>query len=101
MRTYYIYIISNFNLTVFYIGVSNNLHRRLIEHREHLNKKSFSAQYNLTKLLYYEDYENIDDAIQREKQLKNWHRDWKLNLIRTINPLFKDLSDSWEEFQLQ
>jgi len=89
-KYYYVYILTNYGETTFYIGVTNDISRRLWEHK---NKfvNSFSAKYNLNKLVYYEQFESQIDAINREKQLKNWHRDWKLNLIRSINPNFKDL----------
>ena len=59
--------------------------------------KGFSKKYKLIKLVYFEEFYNINDAIIREKQLKNWHRDWKLNLIKKNNPLLKDLSINWDE----
>ncbi len=93
-KTYYIYIITNFNNTTFYIGVTNNLMRRIHEHQNKLFK-GFSAKYNLKKLVYFEETENVSSAIAREKQLKNWHRDWKINLIKKENPNFIDLSERW------
>ncbi|MFH1457361.1 MAG: GIY-YIG nuclease family protein [Patescibacteria group bacterium] len=87
---YYVYIITNKENTIFYIGVTNNLERRMYEHKERL-VKGFSHKHNLNKLIYYEYFDNINDAIAREKQLKNWHRDWKINLIKKENPEFKDL----------
>jgi putative endonuclease len=89
---------TNFNNTVFYIGVTNDLYRRILDHRNHRNQKSFSARYQIKKLVYYEHYENINDAIDRETQIKKWHRGWKINLIRTMNPHLKELSRDWEEF---
>jgi putative endonuclease len=88
---YYVYIITNKFNTTFYIGVTNNLTRRIYEHKEKF-VSGFSKKYNLTKLVYFEQVENIESAIAREKQLKNWHRNWKINLIKQSNPLFKDLS---------
>lgn len=90
MKTYYIYIITNHSRTL-YIGVTNNLERRMYEHKNKL-VEGFSKRYNLTKLIYYENCSNINDAIKREKQLKNWHRDWKINLIDSFNPAWKNLS---------
>jgi putative endonuclease len=90
----YIYIITNFHNTVFYIGVTNNLERRYYEHKNKINK-GFSERYKLNKLVYFESYENIKEAILREKQLKNWHREWKLGLIKGMNPNMKDLSVSF------
>ena len=87
---YFIYILTNKNDTTLYIGVTNNLERRIIEHKKRLIK-GFSQKYKLTKLIYYESCPSINDAIAREKQLKNWHRDWKINLIKTTNPNMNDL----------
>lgn len=84
----------NFSNTTLYIGVTNNLERRIFEHKNEL-VDGFSKKYKLNKLVYYEQSNDINSAIQREKQLKNWHRDWKLNLIRETNPTFRDLSIDW------
>lgn len=82
-----------------YIGVTNNLERRIYEHKHKLIK-GFSEKYNLCKLVYFEECSQIKDALIREKQLKNWHRDWKLNLIKQSNPDLKDLdaetSSAWQ-----
>lgn len=91
IKDYYVYILTNFKNTVFYIGVTNNLERRVLEHQSGLIK-GFSQRYKLVKLVYFEEFSSIGDAIRREKQLKNWHREWKLNLIKTVNPLFNDLA---------
>jgi len=93
-KTFWVYIITNKNNTTFYIGVTNNLLRRIYEHKNGL-VKGLSKKYKLTKLVFYEMSENAYSAISREKQLKNWHRDWKLNLIRQNNPDFKDLAEGW------
>ena len=66
----------------------------MLEHKTHLGSK-FTGKYKLTCLLYYEDCGDIDTAIKREKQLKNWHREWKLNLIKEENPKMLDLSSDW------
>ena len=85
-----VYILTNINNTPFYIGVTSNLPKRIWEHK---NKfvDGFTKKYNVDKLVYYELTENIETAINREKQLKNWHRDWKIKLIKKINPNFDDL----------
>ena len=88
----YVYILSNYTRTTFYIGVTSNLGRRLEQHMED-PPSSFVARYNLKYLVYYEVYERIEDAIRREKQLKRWHREWKINLIKSVNPEMLDLSD--------
>ncbi len=87
---YFVYIVSNFTRTVFYIGVTNNLERRIYEHQNGLIE-GFTRKYQLKYLVYYETFSNIQDAIKREKQLKNWHRDWKINLIKSMNPEMKEL----------
>lgn len=93
-NSYYVYIISNRHRTTFYIGITNDLQRRMDEHRSGLIK-GFSQRYRLKYLMYFEETDDITAAIGREKQLKNWHRDWKLNLIRSVNPTLDDLADSW------
>lgn len=90
MKSYFIYILTNFHNTTFYTGVTNNLERRVFEHKHEL-VDGFSKKYKLKKLVYYEEYPTIIDAIKREKQLKNWHREWKINLIRQLNPELNDL----------
>ena len=90
-KSYYVYILTNFNDTTFYIGVTNNLTKRIYEHKNKL-MKGFSNKYNLKKLVYFEETNDINSAIRREKQLKNWHREWKINLIKSKNPNFEDLS---------
>lgn len=89
-QNYYIYIISNYGRTVFYIGVTNNLIRRMYEHKNGLIE-GFSKKYKLKYLVYFEQADDVNSAIAREKQLKNWHRQWKINLIKQINPNMKDL----------
>jgi len=91
MKNYYVYILSNKSKTL-YIGVTNNLIRRMYEHKQKLIN-GFSKKYNLTKLVYFESTTDINAAIKREKQLKNWHREWKINLIESRNPDWKDLSN--------
>lgn len=92
-KSYFIYILTNFNNTTFYIGVTNNLERRIFEHKNEL-VDGFTKKYKLKKLIYFEECGQVVDAIAREKQLKNWHRDWKINLVKSFNPDFKDLSDT-------
>ncbi len=82
---------TNINDTVLYIGVTNDLKRRVHEHKNGL-VEGFSKKYNLCKLVYYEMTTDIKSAIAREKQLKNWHREWKINLIQAANPGFCDLN---------
>ncbi|MBP9718958.1 MAG: GIY-YIG nuclease family protein [Candidatus Levybacteria bacterium] len=89
--SYYVYIMTNKNNGTLYIGVTNNILKRSSEHRTGI-VEGFTKEYKLKKLVYIEEYNDINMAIAREKQLKNWHREWKLNLIRKINPKFVDLS---------
>ena len=93
-RQYYVYVLTNRTNRVLYIGVTNNLERRIFEHKNKL-VEGFTKKYNLNKLVYYEATNDIDGALEREKQLKNWHRDWKINLINSNNPAWKDLSDNF------
>ena len=91
---FYVYIISNNFRNVLYIGVTRNIERRLYEHKNKLID-GFSKKYNLNVLLFYETTEYPLDAIAREKQLKKWNREKKFNLIKSINPELKDLSEDW------
>ena len=93
VRNYFIYILTNSQNTILYIGITNNLERRIYEHKNKL-VEGFTSKYNLAKLVYYETTTDVNSAIIREKQLKNWHRDWKYNLIKSKNPNFLDLSDN-------
>ena len=86
-----VYIMTNYLNSTFYIGVTNNLYRWVKEHKDKYNK-GFTSKYNLCKLIYFEISDSIEVAILREKQLKNWKRQWKIDLIQSINPSFKDLS---------
>jgi putative endonuclease len=92
LRNYYIYILMNTHNTVNYIGVTNDVLRRVFEHREGA-VKSFSQYYQARKLVYFEVCDSAEQAIAREKQLKRWHREWKMELIRSMNPDFLDLYD--------
>ncbi len=88
---YYVYILSNSNNNVIYTGITNNLPRRVYEHKHHLIKGSFTATYNVDKLVYYEATENVYSAISREKQIKGWNRKRKNQLIETMNPQWVEL----------
>ena len=94
IHQYYVYIITNRKDGVLYIGVTNNLERRMSEHKQGLSK-GFSKRYNLNKLVYFETYQYIEDAIKREKNMKKWKREWKINLIEEDNPIWEDLSNDW------
>lgn len=92
---YFVYLLTNYNKTVLYTGVTNNLSRRLVEHFfENQNPLSnkFTAAYNAFYLVYFEEFKYINDAIAREKEIKKWRREKKENLIKTINPEWKFLN---------
>ncbi len=90
-KSYAVYILTNYNETTFYIGVTGNLKKRIWEHKNKV-VDGFTKKYNVDKLVYFEQTESIEAALNREKQLKRWHRDWKINLIKEVNPTLKDLS---------
>lgn len=89
-KTYYVYIMTNKSFTL-YVGVTNDIVRRTYEHKKHL-VEGFTAQYNIDKLIYLEEYKYIYEAITREKQLKGWTRKKKIDLIKSLNPNFDELS---------
>ena len=91
-KQYYVYIMTNKRNTVIYTGVTNDLIRRVYEHKEEM-VKGFTKKYNITKLVYYEVFSDIEDAIQREKQIKGYLRRKKIVLIEKINPEWRDLYD--------
>ncbi len=90
-KNYYVYILTNWNNTVMYIGVTNDLVRRLYEHKNKLYD-GFTKKYNLNKLVYFELFFDINEAIKREKEIKKWRREKKNNLVESKNPDWKDLS---------
>lgn len=81
---------SNSKRTTFYIGVTSSLKTRIADHKNGMGSE-FTTKYKLTDLIYYEEFTDIYQSIDREKQLKNWHREWKINLIKSVNPDMKDL----------
>ncbi|WP_421813360.1 GIY-YIG nuclease family protein [Flagellimonas sp.] len=97
MDKYFVYILTNKNKTVLYTGVTNNLTKRLVEHNDNIEqgKKTFAAKYRCKHLLYYEEYDWIQEAIAREKEIKGWVRAKKLNLIKSVNPNFDFLEDGF------
>lgn len=88
---YYVYILTNINNLRFYIGVTSNLLNRCHEHKIKRFADSFTSKYNINKLVFYEIYGDIDTAINREKELKKWRREKKINIIKTQNIKFADL----------
>jgi len=91
LKRSYVYIMTNKYKTTLYIGVTADLERRVQEHYTHFHKHSFTSKYNLEKCVYYETYINIEQAIERETQLKKWSRAKKEQLINRINPEWKSL----------
>ena len=92
-QMHFVYIVTNKNKNVLYIGVTNNLKRRITEHESGLNN-SFSKKYNCNYLVYYEEYRSINKAIKREKEIKGWRRSKKNELILSLNPQLKSLNDN-------
>lgn len=91
MNKYYVYILTNKNHTVLYVGFSGKLKSRLEQHKDKSNK-GFTKKYNVYKLVYFETTPYVNNAIKREKQIKHWRRQWKENLINDMNPDWDDLS---------
>lgn len=91
MKTYYVYMMASKGNGTLYIGLTNNLERRVYEHKSNIIK-GFTEKYSVHMLVWYEITNSIESAIAREKQLKKWKRKWKLNLIEEANPMWKDLS---------
>ncbi len=85
MKKSYIYILTNVTNSVLYIGVTSDLLKRITEHKNSIGS-IFTKKYNLKYLIYFEEFSSIDQAIQREKQLKNWRKEWKWKLIKELNP---------------
>ena len=91
---FYVYILTNRNNRVLYTGVTNDLVRRVYEHKHHLIQNSFTAQYNVDKLVYYEETSSSRAAIEREKQIKSWSRAKKNKLVESKNPNWEDLYEN-------
>ncbi len=94
MNDFFVYIVTNKNRSTLYIGITNDLKRRLFEHRGG-EIPGFTAQYRLNRLIYFESFPDPASAIAREKQLKGWRREKKVKLIEIENPLWRDLSAEW------
>ena len=95
MRQYYVYIMTNKSGTL-YTGVTNDLERRVYEHKRKL-VPGFTSKYNITRLVYFEVTSDVHAALDREKQIKGWLRPKKISLIQSLNPGWKDLSEQWYE----
>ena len=94
MKNYFVNILTNITNKVLYVGITNDLIRRLYEHKHKLIK-GFTQKYRLTKLVYFEEFSNVNDAIAAEKKIKGWLRIKKIKLIESINPQWNDLSLSF------
>lgn len=90
MKIYCVYILANKKNGTLYIGITSNLKKRIWEHKEKL-VEGFTEKYNIDKLVYFEQTDNVYSALQREKQLKKWNRKWKIRLIEENNPTWNDL----------
>ncbi len=93
MKQYFVYILAN-KSKMLYTGVTSNLERRLFEHKQHL-VEGYTKRYKITKLVYYDETNDVTAAIAREKQIKGWLRQKKIALIESMNPEWKDLSEEW------
>jgi putative endonuclease len=93
-NTYYVYMMTNRSRVVLYTGVTNSLERRLWFH-SNTSKRSFTKRYKVDRLVYYESYEDVRDAISREKEIKGWRREKKNDLVRTLNPKWEDLGKKY------
>ena len=91
---YHVYILSNMKNGTLYIGVTNDLERRMFEHKGKI-VPGFTPKYGLDELMYFKLFQYVNDAIKREKQLKNWNRQWKIDLIEKDNKNWNDLSSNW------
>ena len=96
MKRYHVYILANRRYGVLYVGVTNDLERRVYEHKQKL-VPGFTTKYNINRLVYFETTKDVDVAISREKQIKGWLRSRKIALIESVNPTWDDLSASWFE----
>ena len=92
-KRFWVYILGSLSGTI-YIGITSNLRKRMWQHKEHVYA-GFTAKYGVDRLLYYEAFDVAEEAIQREKQLKGWRREKKINLITKVNPKWVDLSGDW------
>jgi putative endonuclease len=97
MKTFFTYILTNKNKTVLYVGMTNDIFRRVLEHKKHKNPTSFTARYNVDRLVWLEVFYSSDEAISREKQIKAGSRAKKEALINLENPNWDDLWEKWKE----
>jgi putative endonuclease len=95
MDLWYVYIMTNKTNSVLYIGITDNIEECAKEHKLKKYPDSFTAKYNCNELIYFEEHSFAETAIKREKQLKKWKREWKINLITNMNPSWSDLTMNW------
>jgi len=93
----YVYILASQKNGTLYIGVTNNLYARIEEHRANQKKASFTSKYSVFRLVYFETFDAFNDAIHREKRLKKWNRQWKIDLIETDNPGWREIALNWDD----
>ena len=93
-KAYYVYLLTNWNNKIMYVGITNDLERRIYEHKEKV-VKGFTEKYNVNKLVYYEQTSDVDAALNREKEIKKWRREKKDSLVENTNPLWRDLSEDF------
>ena len=93
-KAYYVYLMTNWNNKVMYIGITNNLERRIFEHKQKVGQ-GFTEKYNINKLVYYEQTSDIIEALNREKEIKKWRREKKNRLVVKTNPIWRDLSEDF------
>ncbi len=94
MKNYYVYILTNRKKGILYTGVTNNLERRVFEHKNQFSW-GFTSRFGVNQLVYYELHQDIREAIKREKLIKKWKRSWKMNLIEKENSIWEDLARDW------
>jgi len=92
IKSWYVYIATNYTNSVFYTGITNNLQRRIWEHQQKFDQKSFTSRYRIYKLIWFCEFSNPQDAITAEKKVKDYRREKKLRLITSLNPQFQDLA---------
>ena len=94
IHQYYVYILASNKNGTLYIGMTNDLETRVLQHKQKVNE-GFTSKYDVSKLVYFESHQYVNDAIKRETQLKKWNCQWKINLIEEENKDWKDLSEDW------
>ncbi|MDH5506492.1 MAG: GIY-YIG nuclease family protein [Anaerolineae bacterium] len=95
MKTYFVYILASKSGNL-YTGITSNLEKRISHHKQK-TVEGFTAKYNITRLVYFEETKEVQAAVAREKQIKSWRRNKKVELVKSINPKWKDLSEAWHE----